>query len=143
MEVGREGDLVVVKLSRGEDLLPTLAEALRGEGVSSGVVLTGIGALEEVELGWFDVEERAYVRNVYAGSRELLSLQGSVTLEAELPLHLHAALGDEAQRVVGGHVFRARVAVLAEVAVRALDTLPLTRRRNPATGLLELTVGEA
>lgn len=141
MEVGRDGDLVVVKLGRGEDLLPVLGEALRGEGVTSGVVLAGIGALEDVELGWFDPRSKSYVRNAYAESRELLSLQGTVTLEADLPLHLHAALADAEQRVVGGHLFRGRVAVLAEVAVRGLDGLALTRLENPATGLLELTMG--
>ncbi len=141
MEVGRDGDHVVVKLARGEDLLPTLEEALRGEGVASGVVLAGIGALQDVELGWFDPGEKSYVKRVHAGSRELLSLQGTVTLDADLPLHLHCALADAEQRVVGGHLFRGRVAVLAEVAVRALDALALTRRKNPETGLLELTMG--
>lgn len=140
MEFGTDGQTVVVKLSQGEDLLPSLIRILEEEGVASGVVLAGIGALRDFELGWFDPQTRAYVRNGYGPSYELLSLQGTVTLGAEPPVHVHAALGDGENRVVGGHLFGARVAVLAEIAIHRLEGLRLDRRVNPATGLRELTI---
>lgn len=143
MEFGTDGPWLVVKLQQGEPLLPSLEAALRQEGVTSGVVVAGIGALRDVELGWFDPAARTYVRHVYEGSRELVSLQGTVTLEADPSIHVHASLADEANRAVAGHVFRGQVAVLAEIAVLGLRGLRLHREVNPATGLNELTVRPA
>ncbi|MFQ6013215.1 MAG: PPC domain-containing DNA-binding protein [Thermoplasmata archaeon] len=140
MQVGTDGHWMVVKLQRGEEVLPSLQEALEERGVASGLVLTGIGALEGVELGWFDPKAGVYVRKRLEGSHELLSLQGSVTLGADPPLHLHASLAGSDLRAVGGHLFEGRVSVLAEIGIRHLEGLRLTRRKNPATGLNELDV---
>ncbi len=141
MEVGAEGGRIVIKLEQEEDFLPSLEAVLRENNVNSGVVLGGIGALKDFELGWFDPDKREYVKTHHGSSHELLSLQGTVTLGADPPLHVHASLGDERQAVVGGHLFRATVAVLAEVTVQVLEDLHLTRELNPKTGLKELTFG--
>ncbi len=140
MKAGMDGATVVVKLDRGEDFLPTLVEGLGEVGATSGIILGGIGALAEFELGWFDPEAREYIRNRYAASHELVSLQGTVTLESEPQIHLHASLADESNAVVGGHLFEARVAVLAEVSVARLEGVRLTREFNPRTELKELTI---
>ncbi|MFQ5987010.1 MAG: PPC domain-containing DNA-binding protein [Thermoplasmata archaeon] len=129
-----------MKLQRGEEVLPSLQEALRGRGITSGLVLSGIGALEGLELGWFDPEKGAYVRKRFEGSHELLSLQGSVTLEAEPPLHVHASVAGPDYAAVGGHLFAGSVSILAEISVQHLEGLRMTRKENPDTGLNELSV---
>jgi predicted DNA-binding protein with PD1-like motif len=131
---------LVVKLQRGEEVLPSLQEALAEHGIVSGLVVNGIGALENVELGWFDPRAGQYVRRHFEGSRELLSLQGSVTLKDDPPLHLHASLGSPDYHAVGGHLFEGSVSVLAEIGIQHLEGLHMTRRRNPATGLNELSL---
>ncbi|MDX1535121.1 MAG: PPC domain-containing DNA-binding protein [Thermoplasmata archaeon] len=140
MHVGQDGRWVVVKLQRGEEVLPSLQRALQDRGVSSGLVLSGIGALEDVELGWFNPEKGAYVRKRFGGSHELLSLQGSVTLGADPPVHVHATMSGPSYEALGGHLFEGRVSVLAEIGIQHLKGLPMTRAKNPATGLNELTM---
>ncbi len=140
MQTGQDGRWVVVKLQRGEDILPSLESALEDRGMTSGLVLSGIGALERLELGWFDTEGGVYVRKRFEGSHELLSLQGSVTLEAEPSLHLHATVAGPSYAAVGGHLFEGRVSVLAEIGIHHLRGLRMTRKKNPATGLNELAM---
>ncbi len=140
MQTGQDGRWLVVKLQRGEDVLSSLEAALEDRDVTSGLVLSGIGALERLELGWFDPEGGRYVRKRFEGSHELLSLQGSVTLGAEPSLHLHATVAGPSYGAVGGHLFEARVSVLAEIGIRHLRGLRMTRKKNPATGLNELAV---
>ncbi|MFQ5908487.1 MAG: PPC domain-containing DNA-binding protein [Thermoplasmata archaeon] len=141
MRTGADGRWLVVKLERGEEVLASLEKALAERGITSGLVLSGIGALEGVELGWFDPLGGQYVRRHLEGSHELLSLQGSVTLEADPPLHVHASLAGSDHGAVGGHLFEGSVSVLAEIGIQHLEGLRMTRRKNPATGLNELSVG--
>jgi predicted DNA-binding protein with PD1-like motif len=140
MQTGQDGRWLVVKLERGEQVLPSLQAALEERGITSGLVLSGIGALEGLELGWFDPEGEGYVRRRLEGSHELLALQGSVTLQADPPLHLHATVAGPDYAAVGGHLFDGRVSVLAEIGIQHLEGLRMTRRRNPTTGLNELAV---
>lgn len=142
MKTGIDDGKVVLKLEQGEDFLSTLVKGLEGLGVTSGVVLGGIGALKHFELGWFDPDTREYVRRQYEGSYELLSLQGTVTLESQPQVHVHASVANEKHEVVGGHLFAGTVAVLAEVSVLRLEGLRLTREMNPRTELRELTIHE-
>lgn len=129
-----------MKMEMGEDFLPSLVLALEGQGVESGLVLGGIGALLDFELGWFDLGARQYVRQRFPDSHELLTIQGSLTLDSDPQFHLHASLADSRQEVVGGHFFGGVVAVLAEVVVEPLEELRLSRGLNPKTGLRELTI---
>ncbi|MEE9600779.1 MAG: PPC domain-containing DNA-binding protein [Thermoplasmata archaeon] len=140
METGVEQGRIVVKMRSDEDFLPSLVGVLEEEGFASGLVLSGIGALKDFELGWFDIQERRYVRSRYESSHELLSLQGTVTLESDPPLHVHCSLADVRQKVVGGHLFGGTVSVLAEVAVQVLSEIRLTRELNQQTGLKELKI---
>ncbi len=140
MEVGVHGTRVLVKLERGEEFLPSLLKALEDKGVTSGVVTEGIGALEEFELGWFDPDTREYVRNRFETSHELLSMQGTVTLGSDPPIHVHCSLANEHHAVVGGHLFGGTVSVLAEVAIDSLGEVRLERKVNPKTGLKELSL---
>jgi predicted DNA-binding protein with PD1-like motif len=142
MEVGVEKGWIVVKLEKDEELIPSLVQVMKERGASSGVVGAGIGAHKEFELGWFDPLERSYSRRRYETSHEILSLQGTVTLDSDPPIHVHCSLSDEEHRVVGGHVFEGKVSVLAEVAMLALEEVSLTRKTNPETGLRELTIRE-
>jgi predicted DNA-binding protein with PD1-like motif len=140
MKTGQDGGWLVVKLERGEEVLPALEGALERHGVTSGLVLSGIGALEGLELGWFDPVAGSYLRKRFEGSHELLSLQGSVTLQSDPRVHLHASVAGGNYEAIGGHLFEGRVSVLAEIGIRHLQELRLTREKNPETGLNELTM---
>lgn len=141
MRTSTEGDVVLAKLDDGEDLFPAILEIAARHGFTSGMVLWGIGMLRDAELGYFT--GASYERETFREPQELLALHGSIADDAEIPLHLHVALAGRDHRVVGGHLFRATVAVLNEIAVRPFREIRLARALSPRSGLRELVLESA
>ena len=136
VESRRERNTVFVKLSDGEDLFPSLEAAAREHGVESGTVLWGIGMLRDFEIGFFG--PKGYDKSVFSERHELLGLHGSVSMRGDPLLHLHVALGRPDHGVIGGHLFRAKTAVVNEIQIARFDGIQLNRRFNERTGLREL-----
>lgn len=137
MEHFREGDLIVVRLDKGEDLVSSLLAALKAEGARGAVMVTALGALEAVELGYFRPSTKVYERQVFEGSHELLSMSGIVATGSEgaYQPHFHVALAGEENTAVGGHLFRAKVSVLGEFALRVVYNPSMRREKEPEFGL--------
>src|SRR3989442_5985272 len=53
MESRPDGNTILLKLSDGEDLVPSLEAAARKHDVESGAVLWGIGMIQDFEIGVF------------------------------------------------------------------------------------------
>lgn len=138
MESLEEGDRVLVKLSDGEEMFPSLEAVARRHRIDSGSVLWGIGMVQDFEIGFFT--RNGYERSAFPDRHELLALHGSVAMRAEPTLHLHIAAGRPDHSVVGGHLFRAKACVVNEILVTRFDRIRLNRALNPATGLRELVL---
>lgn len=138
METAEEGPNVLVKLSDGEDLFPSLEEAARRHRIDSGSVLWGIGMVQDFEIGFFTKER--YVRRAFEDRHELIALHGSVAMRGDPRLHLHVAAGGLDHSVLGGHLFRARACVVNEILLTRFDRIRLSRELNAATGLRELVL---
>ena len=117
----------ILVLKKGTPVRPAIAAFVEQIGLTTGTV-QGIGALEQIELGFFDRERKVYDRRRVEGPHELLSLLGNVTvLDGEPFLHLHAVLSGPDFSVTGGHFFDAVVAVTLELF---LDPWPADRHRR-------------
>jgi len=136
MESRREGNTIFLKLSDGEDLFPNLETACRDHHIESGSVLWGIGMLQDFEIGFFG--SNGYNKTVFSNRHELLGLHGSIAMQAEPRIHLHATVGRPDHSAIGGHLFRAKAAVVNEIQITRFDTMRFNRRFNEKTGLREL-----
>ena len=136
MDSRREGNIVFVKLSDGDDLFPSLEASARTHDLVSGTVTWGIGMLRDFELGFFG--PNGYEKTPFSDRHELLALHGSISLESEPMLHLHVALGRPDHAVIGGHLFRAKTAVVNEIQLTRFENIRFRRRLNEKTGLREL-----
>ncbi len=138
MKSNEEKNLIIAKLDDGENLFESLKEIIEKHGIRSGLVLSGIGMLRNFVLGYYDGSE--YHKKEFKDPCELLSLQGSMTTEGEIVIHLHTSLADESRNVMGGHLFEAEVCSLNELVIQKLDDTVLSRKSNPVTGLKELDI---
>ncbi len=138
METQQESNSVVVKLSDGEDVFPSLEAAALKHHIESGTVLWGIGMLHDFEIGFFG--PKGYEKTAFAERHELLALHGSIAMRADPKLHLHVALGRRDHNVIGGHLFRAKTAVVNEIQLARFDTVHFNRRLNEMTGMRELVL---
>lgn len=134
MRIRAADDRLLLRVDRGEELVGSILRAAEQFQLSSGLV-HAIGALEQIELGFYVLDERRYLRRTLPDMHELLSLQGNLALLDESPfLHAHVVLGTRDFATLGGHLFRGTVAVVAEVVVWP-GKQPVARGMDPPTGL--------
>lgn len=115
MEYKRYGSKVLVRLDPGEEVVKSVGEVCKAEGVRLGTV-SGIGAVEMAKVGLFLPDTKEYVASVLAKPFEILSLAGNVSeMNGELYLHLHITLADVEHNAFGGHLNEAVVSATAEI----------------------------
>ena len=132
-------EMLIVKLEDGEDVHSSLIEVCEEHGFRMGWIHSGIGILREFTLGYYTRE--GYLKRFFEDPYELLSLTGSVTLDAKIPIHLHASLASREYEVVGGHLFGGTVTNLNEILIsRMPEGVRLGRNLNPKTEYYELDI---
>jgi uncharacterized protein len=118
----------------GQEVMQGLLAFARKHGLVAGH-LTGIGAISDAVVGYFDPEKKVYLRIHEKGQAELLSLTGNLALSDNEPFfHIHVALGLRDGSTRGGHLFEARVRPTVE-AVLTTYPKPVRRKIDPDTGL--------
>jgi uncharacterized protein len=119
-----DGDRVMFVLPRGALLVESITRYAAELDLKGGLI-SGLGALMNVQLGYYHLEEKNYHRKTFSEmDYELISLTGNFTQkDGKHFTHVHAALGDDKFQVFGGHLFEAEVAVTVEVSVIPLGKL--------------------
>lgn len=126
---------LLLRIERGRSLLDEIITCCRERAIGSAW-LTGLGAVSDVELGYYDLPAQSYLRTRLPGILELVSLVGNVAWVDGAPIvHAHAALADRDCALRGGHLFAATVAVTVELRLQPLTDAPLGRALDPAIGL--------
>jgi len=134
MEYRRFENTVMLRLDPGEEILTKLAELAEKEQIILAEV-TGLGALNELEICVYDIETKQYYTNTYAEALELLSLSGTITRMNEKPyLHIHACAGDGTGKAVGGHLRKAVISVTGEIVIRMIEG-QVGRKLNESIGM--------
>jgi len=116
----QNGTIHHLYLEMGNEVVTSLTCYCQAQGVQNARI-SGIGALREIELGIYQPETKSYHRKVFSDTRELLACQGNVTLKDGQPFpHIHIILGDYDFNTLGGHLFKAQVAVVGEFILEEL-----------------------
>jgi hypothetical protein len=123
-----------LRLERGEDVPGTIAKFIAQQKLG-GAFFTGLGAVEGVKLGYYDLHQRKYLDRDYPGDVELANMTGNVTyVDGEPFTHAHATIMTADFETFSGHLFSARVAVTVEVNLVATDHR-IVREQDDETGL--------
>lgn len=115
----------MVILEKGQKLVASLTEFAKEHQLKGGLI-SGLGALKNVELGYYELESKEYLRKTFSDEDfELISLTGNISLKDDEPyIHVHACLGNSQFQAIGGHLFEAEVAVTAEIFISELGLMP-------------------
>jgi uncharacterized protein len=134
MKVAEDGKKYLVRFEVGEKLPEKLVELALAHGWKCGSI-SGLGAVHNVTLGYFDLPTRTYVNHPIDGIVELISLVGNLSWFEDRPIwHMHAAVADRNGQLRGGHLMTLEVAVTVECWIEAGDRL-ITRKRDDYSGL--------
>jgi predicted DNA-binding protein with PD1-like motif len=135
-----ENNIIVIKLDNGENLFEALGVVIEKHKITSGLILSGIGMLKDLEIGYYNGQN--YIYETFVDPMELLSMHGSIANGDESKLHIHVSLASSEHMVYGGHLNRARVCVLNEIVILRLNEITVARRLNEKSGLLELEISK-
>lgn len=124
----------LIKLEIGDRIVSSLNSLGDKLEIKSGII-SGIGAIRNPRLGYFDVHNKKYIEKNLKGDYELLSLLGNMAEKEGKPFfHIHVVLGDENFNTTGGHLMETEVAVTAEIVIIPAD-YELKRGFDEKTGL--------
>lgn len=124
---------------KGDEVLETLL-AFAKEQRLSAAEFTGLGALSDAVLGYFDWQKKDYKRIPIEEQVEVLNLTGNIALaDGEPKLHPHIVLGKSDGTAHGGHLLEGHVRPTLEVVVTE-SPAHLRRRSDPETGLALITL---
>ena len=84
----------IVVLRKDEPIVTALTELCINNQIRGGHI-TGIGAVKDVQLGYYDLHKKEYVRKTFNDEDyELIALNGNISLKDDVPyIHIHCALG--------------------------------------------------
>jgi uncharacterized protein len=139
MKIKKMGEKLFVKLEIGDEIGESLKKACIEHQVRAGSV-SGIGACDVVELGYFEPEGKDYRVEKVEGDFELLNLKGNISMlkgksgEVEPFAHLHIMLGKEDYSIIGGHMVSARISITGEIVVDIADG-EIVRERDEEKGV--------
>lgn len=121
MEYQPVNDGFLIRLFRDEKVTDTLLAFIRKMKIQGGSI-SGIGAIENVTLGYFDRNKKQYLQREFNDIFEVVSYKGNIGYVKDEPLiHAHIVLGDREFRTHAGHFFEGNVAVTMEVFIRVTD----------------------
>ncbi|WP_135306431.1 PPC domain-containing DNA-binding protein [Haloarcula amylovorans] len=130
MEYARESNRVIVRLDPQDEVIKSI-RSLRDELQIDSGFMVGIGAVDRVTLGHYDVEDQSYSEETFTGQFEVTSFSGNIGPDK---VHAHIELGKESFDTLGGHCSEARVSGTFEIAVFTGETT-LSHERDAETGL--------
>lgn len=117
MQFRRFGNKYFVRIDRGEEFMSSLKKFCEQEKITLAEV-KALGAVDDFNVGLFDVAEKKYHTNHFQFPAEIVSLWGTVTTKnGKFYPHIHMSAGDVHGNVFGGHLNNARVSATCEMIV--------------------------
>ncbi len=134
MNYRKVNDKIFVSLQVGD----LINESLRQIAVEENILnawINGIGAIDNVEVGYMNVENKKYQKRNFDDHYELLSLIGNITYkEGEPFVHTHVTFSDTEYNVFGGHLFDAKITATGEIVLSLTDS-KIDREYNENIGI--------
>ena len=124
----------LLEFHTGQEVMKGLLAFARKHKLVAGH-FTGIGAISDAVIGYFDPEKKAYLQHHEKGQAEVLAVTGNLALYKDEPFfHVHVALGLRDGSARGGHLFEAMVRPTVELVLNTYPT-PVRRKIDAETGL--------
>jgi predicted DNA-binding protein with PD1-like motif len=106
-----------LRLDSGEEIIASLKAFAVTHDVRAGLI-SGLGAVGETDVGFFDRFRKAYDTRTFTGEHEIGSLTGNFSeLDGEPFPHCHIVLSGPDLVAHTGHLFRGVVTVACEIQV--------------------------
>jgi len=124
----------IYSMRAGAKIPDDILALARKEKISTARV-EAIGGVRELDLAYFNHEEKRYEEHRFREFLEVTGILGNLTLKDGKPfLHIHGTFGRKDLSTVAGHVMKANVFPLLEVVITPTRNRAL-RKFDDALGL--------
>lgn len=114
------GDTFFVSIENHQEIMEALETFCEEHKIKVGTI-SGIGAVKEVTLRFFDPITKEYADKTFYEQMEISNLTGNITRKnGEIHLHLHITLGREDYTVLAGHLMTAVIHGAGEFVVNKI-----------------------
>ena len=135
MQFRRFGNKYFLRIDKGEEILATLKKFCEEEKITLAEV-KALGAVDDFNVGLFDVNEKKYHTNHFQFPAEIVSLWGTVTTkDGNFYPHIHMSAADEKGNVFGGHLNNAKVSATCEMIIDVIPDGKIERKFSEEVGL--------
>ncbi len=94
MQYKEDGDTYIIYVEQNEAIMKTLTSFCKEKTIDNAQ-LSGIGAIKDIEVGAYDLENQEYITQNFTDIWELTSFQGNVLLKDGEPfIHAHITISD-------------------------------------------------
>ena len=123
-----------IYIEKNEKVMDFLTQFCVDQKITNAKI-SGIGAVNNSEIGAYDTISKKYIRKLFTEVWELVNFEGNVTLKDGAPfIHAHVVLSDHNMQTIGGHLFETTVAAVGEFFLRKFDGVAF-RKLNDDVGL--------
>ena len=124
----------LIRLDRGEKIIENLRNFCIKNRIRCGY-FSGIGALGEVDLAHYIVENKKYTTKTLKQPLEIVSMTGNIAaMDNEVYLHCHITLSDEKMSAIAGHLKEGRISATCEIVLVKLNSR-VNRKYDDTAGL--------
>ena len=139
MEWKTDSDKIFLRIDPGEPLVASLIQLSATLDLTSAAIISGVGMLAEVKLGFFEVELDDYKTTELKGIYDLDSIIGNITRRDGAPAaHVHVIFNDASHKTYSGHLIEARYHITMEIFLAA-TALRLYRVKQPDRPATQIT----
>lgn len=128
------GNTYFLNIENGQELTAAIAAFCEDQAITAGSI-SGLGAVNEVTLRFFDPATKKYVDKTFHEQLEISNLVGNISqMDGKVYLHLHITLGREDYTALAGHLLTAVINGVGEFVVHKVDG-EIGRIHNAERGL--------
>jgi len=125
---------IYLSIKRGEKINETILKACEDNNVQFGWI-NGIGAIENPEVGFYDINSKKYIKKIFKGDFEIVGLTGNMTYkDGQRFIHTHIVFTDDQFNAYGGHLFDSKISAAGEFIIM-LSNNKINREYNGEIGL--------
>jgi predicted DNA-binding protein with PD1-like motif len=130
-----EGRVFVGRLATGSDLVEEIQAFCTAEKIKAAWVSL-VGAVTAATFGYYEQTEHRYIEITSQFHHEVSGFIGNISMrEGTQFLHAHATFAEREGGALGGHLLPGCTVFVAEVQIREMTGVDLTRTPDELTGL--------
>lgn len=140
MQFRRFGNKFFVRMDKGEEIISTLEDLCVKEKITLAEV-KALGAIDNFEVGLFDINEKKFHANKFAFPAEITNLWGTITTkDGKVYSHIHMSAANRDGQVFGGHLVKATISATCEMLIDDISEgntnhYAVERKFNDSVGL--------